>query len=161
MKFCTGNVGPTCNNNHIIDVIHGLGIKTDQIKVQETPLKSGNDKKAFKASAPYINHPEVIVALMSCDQNLIVEKFRITKQQPSTRQAGGVRDNNNFRGSNPNKKSFKPNRQHQHQQHQQYQPNHPRWHNQNMPSSPNWNLFGPPPSMASFGPPGWRYQPNY
>ena len=129
-----GNVGPLCNNSDIVDVIHGLGINTDQTIVQEIQLKAGNGRKAFKAAVSYTNHPEVTAALMSCDQNLIVEKFRNTKQQLSPRQTNWAKTNNNFRGSNPNNKPYKQNRQHQHHSN--------NWNNQ------HWGFYGSP---------GWGY----
>ena len=141
-----GNASPACTTALIKNVICGIEIKRDLVKVNEIPLNSG--KKAFKATVPHINHPDAMIALMCSDENLSVQKFRHTKQRPMNRQASGGRPNHNFR---------KPS-SYQQQQHQQRQfgPNYPVWNNPGLPFSPHWDFFGP--RMPSFGPPGWGYQ---
>ena len=85
---------------------------------------------------------EIEHKMFASNQELIVEKYKPARQQ-TNRKEGRAGFNNTFRGPNPSKNQQKPNRQ------QQYQPNFPRW-----------NFFGPP-SMPSFAPPGWGYQPNF
>ena len=147
-----GNVAAHHNANTIVNLIHGFGIDMDLIQVQEKNLRSRNDTKAFKATVPYINHSDIIVALMTYNKGLIVEKHRPTKQT-QRRQSGGTGPGNNFRG--PGRKPFPQRNQ---WQQQQYQPNQPRWYNPAMPFGPSWNYFGPPANMQSFGPQGWGYQ---
>ena len=97
------------------------------------------EKKAFKATVPDINSEEAMAALISRDDQLVVQKFRAPKPRPAYKQGRGG-GTNNFRPSNPSNQ-------------QQLPPNFPNWNN------PIWNLFKPP-GMPNFGHPAWGYHPN-
>ena len=84
-----GNVASHHNTSTIINLIHGFGINKDLIKVEEKNLRSGNSTKAFKATVPYISYPDVVVALMTFDKGLVVEKHRSTKQPSKTLRLHG------------------------------------------------------------------------
>ena len=151
-----GNVGYDYNADNIKEVIQGVGIEPHLIKIQEIGHTKAGSRKAFKATVPFAHFSDVTVALMCCDDSLIVEKFNPAKQQTSTRRGGygGRPGPNNFRG--PRNRSYQQNPQ----QRQQYQPNYPGWFGPSMPVSHNWSHFGPPSGPPHFGPSGWGNSPS-
>ena len=128
-----GNVNPKCTDKDLQILISNAGLENEMIDIYEINTRA-NSNKVFKAMVPQ-DHQDKVIAYLSSNDDLRVEKWRPRKPR-TPNNGGGNNRQENFRGPLPYTRGPQP---------------QPGGWNPRMP--PFW---GPPP------PPMWHQQPpNY